>query len=107
MNRLETQMPGIEPISSQPIGVQVDVAGDEVAEPGDPEQRGRVEDVRADDLRARVSGKTNTITSPKNVPLPTEVRPTMKPKTAPIATAAILSAALEDESARRSAACRA
>ena len=30
--------------------VQVDVAGDEVAEAGDVEERGRVEDVRADDL---------------------------------------------------------
>ena len=38
-----------------------------------------------------VSGKTITITSPKNVPQPTEVRPTTKPKTAPIATAMILS----------------
>ena len=32
---------------------QVDVAGDEVAEAGDPEQRRRVEDVGADDLRQR------------------------------------------------------
>ena len=33
--------------------VQVDVPGDEMAGPRDPEQRGRVEDVRAHDLRRR------------------------------------------------------
>ena len=31
------------------------------------------------------SGKTNSIVSPKNVPLPTEVSPTMNPPTSPIA----------------------
>ena len=30
-----------------------------------------------------LSGKTNSIVSPKNVPLPTEVSPTMKPPTMP------------------------
>jgi hypothetical protein len=31
----------------------------------------------------RVSGNTSTMTRPKKVPLPTEVRPTTKPHTAP------------------------
>jgi hypothetical protein len=38
-----------------------------------------------------VNGYTSTITSPKNVPLPTDVSPTTNPNTAPIATARILS----------------
>ena len=42
-------------------------------------------------IRAMVSGKTNTITSPKYVPLPTDVRPTTKPNTAPVAIAMSLS----------------
>ena len=37
------------------------------------------------------SGKTKSIVSAKNVPLPTEVRPTMKPPNTPIVTAAIRS----------------
>src|SRR5581483_6867134 len=40
---------------------------------------------------AMVSGYTRTITRPKNVPLPTEVRPTTKPNTAPMITASTLS----------------
>ncbi len=40
---------------------------------------------------AAVSGNATIITSPKNVPLPTEVSPTTKPPEAPRATAMILS----------------
>ena len=36
---------------------------------------------------AAVSGKAISITSPKSVPLPTDVRPTTKPPTMPVATA--------------------
>jgi len=36
-----------------PHRVRVDVAVQEMAHPGDPEKRGRVEDVRADDLLGR------------------------------------------------------
>ena len=42
-------------------------------------------------ILAAVSGKTSSITSPKNVPLPTEVSPTMKPPLAPSATQIIRS----------------
>ena len=64
--------------------MQVDVAGDEMPEPGDPEQERGVEDVGADDLGDR-ERKTITMTRPKNVPLPTEVSPTTKPQVAPSA----------------------
>src|SRR5206468_2577837 len=38
----------------EPYGrVQVDVAADEMSDPGDPQERGGVEDVGADDLRHR------------------------------------------------------
>ena len=40
---------------------------------------------------AAVSGKAIIITSPKNVPEPTEVRPTMNPPKIPIRTAIVLS----------------
>ena len=40
---------------------------------------------------AAVSGKATIITSPKNVPEPTEVSPTMKPPKIPIRTAIVLS----------------
>ena len=50
---------------------------------------------------AAVSGKTSSITSPKKVPLPTEVSPTMKPPLAPIATAMTLSRSLSRNGAVR------
>ena len=40
---------------------------------------------------AAVSGKAISITSPKTVPLPTEVSPTTKPPTTPVRTAITLS----------------
>ena len=53
MNRLEIQIPGIEPSSSQAIACRSTLPCDEMAEAGDPQQRGGVEDVRADDPRDR------------------------------------------------------
>ncbi len=40
---------------------------------------------------AAVSGKTSSITSPKKVPLPTEVRPTTNPPPMPVRSAITLS----------------
>ena len=45
--------PGIEPTSSHAVAWRSTLPRDEVPEPGDPEQRGRVEDVRPDDLGGR------------------------------------------------------
>ena len=70
--------------------VLVDVAVEQVRDPCDPEQDGGVEHVGADHLR-RGERVANSIASPKNVPEPTEVSPTMKPPKAPIAIAISLS----------------
>ena len=51
VNWLENSTPGNRADQQPADRAQVDVAGDEVAETGDPEQRGRVEDVGADHLR--------------------------------------------------------
>ncbi len=59
--------------------VQVDVAVEQVAGAGDPEQQRGVQHVGADDPACAVSGKTSSIASPKNVPEPTEVSPTTNP----------------------------
>ena len=50
---LPSSTPGIDPTSSQPIACRSTLPCSEMAEPGDPEQRGRVGDVRADDLLRR------------------------------------------------------
>jgi len=84
--------------------VQIDIPLEQMAEAGDPEQRGAWK-MSVPTILAIVSGYTITMTSPKNVPLPTDVRPTMKPKTAPIATARICPCA-GGRSRRRSAARR-
>ena len=53
VKRLEISTPGIEPVEQPGRRVVVDVAADHVPDAGDPEERGRVEDVGADDLRHR------------------------------------------------------
>jgi hypothetical protein len=61
-----------------------------VAEAGDPSSAAAWK-MSVPTIFGSVSGNIRTITSPKNVPLPTEVRPTTKPQTAPSVNAMIRS----------------
>ena len=53
VNWLAIKTPGIEPTSSEPIAARSTLPWARCASAGNPQQRGRMEDVRAHDLRGR------------------------------------------------------
>ena len=69
----------------RPHQAEVDVAAGAVGDAGGPQQHRGVEDVGADDARAASGWKSRMSARPMSAPLPTEVRPRMKPSTRPIA----------------------
>ena len=66
--------------------MEVDVAGERCPTPA-TQSSAAAWKMSVPTIFVTVSGKTSSMTSPKNVPLPTDVRPTTKPQTAPIANA--------------------
>ena len=87
---LPIRTPGIEPISSHPVAPRSTLPVTKWPKPAT--QRSSAAWKRSvPTIFAAVSGNATIITSPKNVPEPTDVSPTMKPPKIPIRTAIVLS----------------
>ena len=87
---LPISTPGIEPIRSQPVAPRSTLPVTKWPKPA-TQSSSAAWKRSVPTILAAVSGKATIITSPKNVPEPTEVRPTMKPPKMPIRTAIVLS----------------
>ena len=87
---LPIRTPGIEPISSHPVAWKSTLPA--IMWPTPATHRSAAAwKMSVPTTRAAESGKRISIARPKNVPLPTEVSPTMKPPKAPIPIAISLS----------------
>ena len=90
MNWLESSTPGIEPVSSHIIVRRSTLPAARCPKPA-TQSSAAAWKMSVPTIFGSVSGKTSTITRPKNVPLPTEVRPTTNPQVAPSVNAISLS----------------